>query len=206
MLQQRESPCKRTAISCPQGGWVHASFGHWPSRPFNTVVINEAEGRVRGSRSKNQRNLGTRPNRDCHSSSEGIGSDAFPLRIFSHCDHTDGALAEWGPVFERSRDAIHFPNRGARVGYLLNQNEVLLIGDVLDLKMVNAIRGSRGRARWFWTKVISPGRGYIRSEDFGMENSPRKQDCDSSDEHGSRRSRPDGHVHAIHQPTRILLP
>ena len=151
-------------------------------------------------RSKNQRSLGTRADRDCHSSSEGIGSDTFPLRIFSHCDHTDGALAEWGPVFERSRDAIHFPNRGARVDYLKNQNEALLIGDVLDLKMVNTVRGLRGRARWFWTKVVSPARGYIRSEDCAMENSPRKEDCASSDEHGSRRSRPDGDVHTVHDP------
>jgi len=155
--------------------------------------------------SENQRSIDTRPNRDRHSGGEGIGSDALPLRIFSHGDHTDGALAEWRPVFERSRDAIHFPHRGARVDYLLNQNEALLIGDVLDLKMVNAVRGSRRRAGWFWTKVVSPARRNIRSKDFGMENSPRKKSCGSSDEHGSRRSLPDGLVHAIHQPTRILL-
>src|SRR5882724_1939069 len=115
-------------------------------RPFCTAMIKKSRGAVLAGRvevrSKDQRSLGTRPNRDCHSSSEGIGSDAFPLLIFSHCDHTDGALAEWGPVFERSRDEIHFPNRRPRVDYLLNQNEALLIGDVLDLKMVNAVRGS----------------------------------------------------------------
>jgi hypothetical protein len=67
---------------------------------------------------------------------------------------------------------IDFAKHNARVGDFLNQSEILLIGNVLDFKMVNAIRGLRRGAGWLRPIVVGPARRYIRSQNTGMEDSP----------------------------------
>src|SRR5580704_13260172 len=141
--------------------------------------------RVARVRSKNQSSLGARPNRDSDTGSKRIGSDARTLRIFSDCDYANGALAEWRTVFERCGDVIHFPDRCGRVGDLLNQQEILLIGDVLYLEMIDAGGGLCCRAGGLWGVVVGPRRGYVCSEDFGVEKAPGNEECSRRDEEAS---------------------
>lgn len=77
---------------------------------------------------------------------------------------------------------IHVPNRRAGIGHRYDQNEALLIGDVMDLKMINAANGLRDGTGWHWTIIIGPTCSYIRGEDLGIENSPGKEDCSSGNE------------------------
>ena len=147
---------------------------------------------------KNQSNLSTRSNRDGDACSEWIGGDPSAVRIFSDCDHTDGALAEWRTVFEGSGDVIHFPDHCGGVGDSLNQDETLLIGDVLDLEMVDAVGGLCCRAGWHRGIVIGPSRGYVCSEDSGVEKTPGNEDCGCCDEEASCCAASDRHLH-IHR-------
>ena len=64
---------------------------------------------------------------------------------------------------------IDFTEHSAWVGNFLNQNEALLIGYVLNFKMVNAIRGLRRGAGWLRPVVVGPAGGYIRSQNAGMK-------------------------------------
>ena len=77
---------------------------------------------------------------------------------------------------------IDFAEHGARVGNFLNQSEALLIGDVLHFKMVNAICGLRRGAGWLRPIVVGPARGYIRSQNIGMKDSPKQKSCSHQDE------------------------
>lgn len=170
---------KSQAPELPETSYTR--YRKWGPIQFRKII--HRSSRIVGSRSgsKKQSGSGARANRDCNSSSERIRSNALPLRIFSHGDNADGALAEWRTVFERSGDVIHFSDDIGRVGNFLNQSEIPLIGDVFDLKMVNAVGGLRCGAGWLGAVVIGPTRGYIRSKDFGTENAPRKKDHASSD-------------------------
>jgi hypothetical protein len=145
--------------------------------------------------SKDQSSPSAWPNHDGDSGSKGIGGDARAVRIFSDCNHADGALAEWRTVFERSGDVIHFPDRCGRVGNFLNQDKTLLIGDVLDLEMVNAADNLRSSAGLLGSIVIGPGRGYVCGENFGVEKSPGNEDCSCCDKQRSGRSPLDARAH-----------
>lgn len=145
--------------------------------------------------SKNQSRPSAWPNHDGDSGSKGIGGGARAVRIFADCNHANSALAKWRTVFEGSGDVVHFPDRFGRVGDFLNQEEILLIGDVLDLEMVDAVGGLCCRAGWLRGVIIGPSRGYICGENFGVEKSPGNEDCSCCDKQRSGRSPLDARAH-----------
>ena len=90
---------------------------------------------------------------------------------------------------------IHFSDHGRRVWNLLDQNEALLIGDVLNLKMVNAVGGLRCGAGWLGSIVIGPTGGHIGGQYPGKKNCPTKEEDNGRNHQASRHSPLDIQVH-----------
>jgi len=82
---------------------------------------------------------------------------------------------------------VEFSDGGTGVWHFLDQYKALLVGDVLDFKMVDAVHDSRSRACWLWTVVVGPTRSYIRGQHVSTEYSPAKDD-----DNGDRRQAPCG--------------
>jgi len=84
-------------------------------------------------------------------------------------------MAKWGAILEVSRDPLHFPDGFFRIAYELNSDRLLLIGNVQNLEMVDAVGSTSGRASGHGAVVVRPGQRYAGGETLAKESCPEDE-------------------------------